>query len=339
MDNKLKLYNDILFGKLRPFRNRNILQIKFRELTKEIKEEYYSHQPNFEVDFFPPHTDKAKYYRKLIFNEGIRYFNHITDKVENAIGDDVKTLWIKSTLSGIIADKLSQTNAEIERLNYPISNIDPKGNHRLKETNLSEETYIYQYLKVQLIQLFLDIQENFEDYVDDDILNEDEIYLRYFHEAAPNPSFIKEAPKINPPSEFPTPEKEILFEPVLGDIRPITSSKATYDTIIYKPRLFAEIEKKLYEYDIIDIGSRFIPNRETSNHRLLAAVIHELIQNGYFRRNIIGTHKKYSDIDIRKYIDERYLTDTEQQFRRLTEEQIQFAKTKLPWLEKITKIV
>jgi hypothetical protein len=339
MDNKLKLYNEILFGKLRPFRNRNIPQIKFRELTKDIKDEYYSHQPNFEVDFFSPHTDKAKYYRKLIFNEGIRYFNHIADKVDSAIGDDVKTLWIKSTLSGIIADKLSQTNAEIERLNYPISNIDPKGDHRLKETYLSEETYIYQYLNVQLIQLFLDIQENFKDYFDDDILNEDEIYLKYFHEAAPNPSFIKEAPKISHPSEFTAPEKEILFEPVLGEIRPITSSKATYDTIIYKPRLFAEIEKKLYEYDIIDIDSRFIPNRKTSNHRLLAAVIHELIQNGYFRRNIIGTHKKYSDIDIRKYIDERYLTDTNQQFRRLATEQIEFAKSKLPWLDQITKIV
>jgi hypothetical protein len=338
MNNKLKLYNDILFGKLRPFRNRNIPQIKFRELTKDIKAEYYSHQPNFEVDFFPPHTDKAKYYRKLIFNEGIRYFNHITDKVENAIGDDVKTLWIKSTLNGIIADKLSQINAEIERLNYSISNIDPKGNHRLKETNLSEETYIYQYLKVQLIQLFLDIQENFKDFVDEDILNEDEIYLRYFNEAAPNPSFIKEAPKISPPSEFPAPEKEILFEPVLGDIRPITSSKATYETIIYKPRLFADIEKKLYEYDIIDIDSRFIPNRKTSNHRLLAAVIYELIQNGYFRRQILGTHKKFTDIDIRKYIEERYLTDVSQQFTRLSKEQIEFAKRKLPWLEHITEI-
>lgn len=339
MDNKLKLYNDILFGKLRPFRNRNIPPIKFRELTKEIKEEYYSHQPNFEVDFFSPHTDKAKYYRKLIVNEAIRYFNHITDKVENAIGDDVKTLWIKSTLSDILADKLSQVNTEIERLDYPISNIDPKGNHRLKEVNLSEETYVYQYLKVQLIQLFLDIQETFKEYVDDDLLTEDEIYLRYFNEAAPNPSFIKEAPKVNLPAELPPPKKEVLFEPVYGDIRPRGSSKATYDNIIYKPQLFGEIEKRLYEYDIIDINSQFIPNRKTSNHRLLAAVIHELIQNGYFRRNIIGTHKKFTDTDIRKYIDERYLTDTNQQVRRLTEEQIEFAKTKLPWLDRITKII
>lgn len=338
MDNKLKLYNDILFGKQRPFRNRNIPQIKFRELTKEIKERYYSHQPLYKVDFFSPHTDKAEYYRKLISNEAIRYFNHITEKVGNAIGEDVKTLWVRNTLNNIIEDKLRQVNDEIERLAYPISNIDPTGSHRLKETNLSEETYIFQYLKVQLIQLFLDIQENFKDYVDDDIFSETDIYLRFFNEAAPHPSFLKEAPKINPPKELPPPEKEILFEPIHGDIRPINSSKATYDTIIYKPQLFGEIEKRLYEYNIIDINSRFIPNRKSSNHRLLAAVIHELIQNGYFRRNIIGTHKKYTDIDIRKYIDERYLTNTHQQFRRLTTEHIEFAKEKLLWLDKITKI-
>lgn len=338
MDNKLKLYNDILFGKLRPFRNRNILPVKFKELTQELKEEFYSHQPIFEVDFLSPHTEKASYYRKLISNEAIRYFNHIAEEVKDALSDDIKTLWVETALGGIISDKLNQVNEEIERLDYPFRNIDLSGNHRLKETNLSEETYVYQYLKIQLIQMYLDIQENFKDYVANDILTEQEIYLKFFNEAAPNSSFIKEAPQISLPVFEPTPSKETLYKPEYRDLRPRGNSKATYDNIILKPELFGRIEIQLFEYGIIDIESNFIPNRKKSHHRLLAAVIHVLIQNGYFRRKIIGTHKEFTDNEYRKYIDDRYLTDTNQQFRRLTTEQIDFAKIKLPWLDKVSPI-
>jgi hypothetical protein len=127
------------------------------------------------------------------------------------------------------------------------------------------------------------------------------------------------------------------FRPVKGDIRDNLLSKADYG-IVKNPDRFAAVEERLVEYDIIDDSYHFIKNKKQSNHTLLAAVYRELIDKNYFRRNIIGTAKKYTDTDIRKYLDERYGTDTSQQFRKLTNEQREQAKRKLPWVEKIIRL-
>ena len=336
MENKLELYHDILFLKLRPLRNRNILPIKYKELRSELQEETYKYQPFFEVDFFKAHTEKAKYYSSLIRNEAIRFYNHIYELINSAIDDEVRTLWVRTALVDLLGNLLSNVSTEIDRLNLPISNIDPSQNHKLKETQLSEETYIYQYLKVQLIQLYLDIQESFEQYLPIDKLDEEDIYLNFFKETAPAKSFIKESERIELPIKIDKPEEQ-NFKAFYGDIKPITNSKADYNCI-YNQTRFADVENNLYEYDIIDIDYNFKKSKSQSNHTLLAAVYKVLIENNYFRRNIIGSHDQLSDLDIRKYLDERYSVDTSQQFRRITAEQIEKAKINLPWLDKIYRI-
>lgn len=337
MDNKLELYHNILFLTLRPGRHRKTPQSKYKELFSDIKRESYHHQPTFEVEFFKPRTEKAKYYQQLINNESIRYYNFICDLVNDAIDNDIKKMWVHTTLAKVLTDKLIQVASVIERLDYPISNIDPKRDNKLKDATISEETFIYQYLKIQLIQLYLNIQEAFGEYLNDDKLEEEDIYLKFFNDLAPSPSFIKECEKFEISIPIKNAKKEILFHPISQDISPILKSKANFN-IVYSPRLFGEVECKLYEYEIIDIDYQFIKNKKQSNSTLLAAVYKILIENNYFRRKILGTNQAYSDLDIRKYLDERYSTDTAQQFRRIKTEEIEEAKMKLPWLEKITKI-
>ncbi len=251
--------------------------------------------------------------------------------------NDVKQLWVKSTLNDILSDKFTEVASEIERLNYSISHIDPKQNHKLKDITLSQETYVYQYLKFQLIQLYLDIQEAFESYLITDKLSEEDIHLQFFKEPKLDQLFIKESEKIEMPIVTNTKKEKSSFKPIYEDIQPIHNSKADY-SIIYNQQLFGEVEAQLYEYDIIGIDYFFKKSKKHSNHTLLAATFKVLIENNYFRRNIIGSHQKLKDTDIRKYLDERYSVDTSQQFRRITDEQIEQAKIKLPWLDKIRRI-
>ncbi|RZT96014.1 hypothetical protein EV201_0643 [Ancylomarina subtilis] len=337
MNNKLELYHSILFLNKRPYRTRSISQNKYRELLKGIEKVNFNYQPAYELRFLKPHTDKSKYYRDLIKNEAIKYFNHVNELVSNANDGDVKAMWVHTTLSNILVDKLNQIAGEIERLNYPISNIDPKQAHKLKDTTLCEETYIYQYLKLHLIVLYLNLQVQFEEYLKVEKLDEEDIYLKYFQESVPEPSFIKPSKKIETPIVKKKPKEEFSFEPIRRDIQPIGYSLIDYDMILNKDA-FAQVECNLYDFGIIDIESCFIKNRKQSNNTLLAAIYKVLIENNYFRRNILGEKKRCTDIDFRKYLDARYRVDTTQQFRRITEEQINDAKVKLPWLDKIYPI-
>jgi hypothetical protein len=232
---------------------------------------------------------------------------------------------------------LRHVATETERLDYRREYINPDGDHRLKEVHLAEETYIYYYLKTELIALYLNIQEAFGHHLNEELKDEAEIYLVYFREAVPAIPLIKRAETIVLPLKLSKEKTAVEFRPVKADVRSLLQSKANYEIVKY-PDHFAVVESRLYEYEIIDGDYCFIMNKKRSNKTLLAAVYRELIDKNYFRRNILGSTKKYSDTDIRQYLDERYATDTSQQFRKLTDQQKEKAKMKLPWIEKITRL-
>ena len=337
MENTLKLYHRILFLDLRPHRHRDDKQDVYRELLAIQSIEHYQFQPAREVAFFKPHTPRTTWYRNLIHHEAISYYNEINLLMAAAQDDTEKRFHVYTALSKEVGEKLRQVAAETERLDYRLEYINPEGNHRLKEIHIAEETYIFQYLKTELIALYLNIQEAFKDYLNEEIKDEAWIYLAYFGEAIPAKPLLKSAETIVLPLK-PAKEKTTTeFRPVKADIRDNLLSKADYG-IVKNPDRFAAVEEQLVEYDIIDDSYHFIKNKKQSNHTLLAAVYRELIEKNYFRRNIIGSAKKYTDSDIRKYLDERYGTDTSQQFRKLTNQQREQARRKLPWVEKIVKL-
>jgi len=123
----------------------------------------------------------------------------------------------------------------------------------------------------------------------------------------------------------------------MDDIDSRVKTKTDY-SYVKNPRLFAEVETRLFEYSIIDTQYYFIKSKKQSNHTLLAAVYHMLIDKNYFRRNILGSKDKIRDKDIRQYLDSRYATDTSQQFRKMNPELLEKASRKLPWLINIVKI-
>jgi len=291
----------------------------------------------FDVDFFKPHTPRTTWFRNLIHHEAVVYYNEINLLMAAAKDDTEKRFHVYTALHQVVGEKLRHVATETERLDYKLEYINPNGIHRLKEVHLAEETYIYYYLKTELIALYLNIQEAFGHHLNEELKDEAEIYLVYFREAVPAIPLIKRAETIVLPLK-PSKEKTTTeFHPVIGDVRSPRLSKANYEIVKYSDQ-FAVVEAQLYEYEIIDGDYCFIRNKKQSNKTLLAAVYRELIDKNYFRRNILGSTKKYTDTDIRLYLDERYATDTSQQFRKLTDQQKEKAKRKLPWLERIAKL-
>lgn len=335
--NNLELFHDILFLNQRPWKFGQQSDIKFKQLLLEVKKEYYTHQPNYEVDFIKPLSSIRKYYNSIIEYEAIAYLNDLHSEIAAALNDNEKSYLVHVALTKLISQKLKETQQVIQEKNYLPEQFDLKLQTKKVDKNTADESYILHLLKHHLVRLIMEIQDSYQEYLKEDALTPDEIYYNYFNEAAPERLYIKECEEIAVPIKKHEIKFEPEFKPIYRDIKPILKSKADYE-IVFKPQIFGEVESKLYEYGIIDIEYYFVKSKKQSNHTLLAAVYRVLIDNNYFRRNIIGSNAKYTDLDIRKYLDERYSTDTSQQFRRLTQKQVDESKIKLPWLDNIRRI-
>jgi hypothetical protein len=335
MNNDLDVFHDILFLNNRPYRKRDKPQAVFKELRGSIKNEEYSQQPCYEISFPKTYSEKTRYYSELISNETIRYFNQICELVENALDDDVRRMWIETTLNKKIADKLSQVSDEIIRLNYSITNISPSRSNKNNDINPNEEAYIFQFLKLNLILLYLNIQESFKGYLNADYLEEEDIYLQYFNEAVPSPSYIMEAPQIKPKlndGAIPRGTKPPEFKPIMDDIRDSAKDVSSYHYIVKNPERFAMLEDKLFANDYLNLDYSFTDKHGYKNE--LAIIYHLIIEKGYFKKFNDSSSKPFKVRDFVKFLDHRYKTNIDKQFRTYKdkiEERTEFIELR-PWL-------
>ncbi|NCC73650.1 MAG: hypothetical protein EOM06_09660 [Sphingobacteriia bacterium] len=337
MESTLLIYDNILFLELRPYRHRERRQDFFKKLLSALESTRYQYQPFREVNFLPPYSPKLSYYHRLISNEAAAFFNHLNRLMQQTIDEEEKIYHVYTALNKVVGEKLKQTASEINRLKYNLDDIIPGSDCRLKNPVHAEESYIFQLMKLHLIVLYLNIQDTFGDFLQQEKYDEKNLYFIFFAEKMPEPSFIQKAETIITPILSTSKKKQKQFDPVRDDLPSRMKSKMDY-SFVRNPERFAEIESRLYEYEIIDLDYHFIRNKKQRNHTLLAAIYRELIDKNYFRRNIIKSKAKIKDHDIRQYLDTRYATDTSQQFRKLTERQRNFAQLKLPWMEKILRI-
>ena len=182
MNNDLTKLRSILFGKLKPWGNRDTIQEKFKVDLKTIEAIEPQFSPLFELSFFKAHTQKAKYYKKLIDTERIRYINTVHYLAEQAADDDLKHYWIFTTLYKKLHQFFTDFSKEFERRDYQIEYIDPEKDNKLKDTQISEETFIIHYLKTTLIYIYMEIQSAFPDNLEDEPLEIEDIYRNYFGE-------------------------------------------------------------------------------------------------------------------------------------------------------------
>lgn len=143
----------------------------YKELSNNFKNSIaYKTPPLFTISFVEKDFGaKRKYYKKLIDNETCKKFNKLINSFpENAI--EHEHTFIYQIIFNEFKQYLIEVDEYIEKHNYDRTTIQ------------EENTYVIQYLKTNMIWLFLELQERFAKYGEEDIFTIEEIYKHYFNE-------------------------------------------------------------------------------------------------------------------------------------------------------------
>lgn len=311
MNNTLELYHNILLVQ-QPWLDNTTTEQKFQQMLHELPKENLAQQPLYELVFPKPLTSKRKYYHLLFANEANRYINNL-HTLMNQAGDDEKKFWIHDTLTKKLKDKLNQTETVICNNNFQLAIVADKSSDKKQ----ADDAYTIQYLKYQLIRLYLEIQNSFSVFVKEDLLTEEDIHSLYFSETPPQTSFIVEAAPLNlpkPATSIAVKDQEPQFNAIKADIRGEQKNILTYTEIIAKPDRFALVEEELFNTGLIDSQYGFI--KKHGNVEKMAAVYHIIIQKKHFNPfSFRGGKKKITDLHIRKFLNSRYAANIDKEFR------------------------
>lgn len=305
-----------MFLQLRPWQLSEVSELKFKQDLNDQKKVDYQVQPRFEIRFPKALTYKRKYFKSLIDVEAIEFLNHLHRQVGENINANAKKYHVQMALTRTLHSKLRDTAEVILAQKYTQEQFDPKFGALETDSLVSDGAFILFYLKHQLVRLVLEIQESFGEQLKEEPLTEDDVYLLYFNHSAPDPSCLIKATPLPISSISQTrpslPESED-FKVCTGDFREVVKGVHRYQSIIKTPKRFASFEEKLYQNGYIDAQYKFVDKHGMKQE--MAAIYHQLIRKGYFHERTYDPIKQVKDLDIRKFLDHRYQTDLDKQFR------------------------
>jgi len=314
--NQLELYNEILFLDLRPWLRSNDPDLKFKQLLAEVKKEYFTYQPNYEVDFIKPLSNFRKYYLAIIEHDATKYLNDLHAEIDASTNPAEIKYLVHFALTRTLSQKLNETSKILLERKYHSTQFDLSSGNLQLDKSVADESFVIHYLKHQLVRLFLEVQESYQNHLKEESLSEEEIYYKYFNEQAPKPSFVGEADNYPNLKAIPIKEKKEekeTFNALRQDIRNEKKGIFTYGQLVKNQSRFAQIEEDLFEHELIDKNYQFID--KYGQKRYLAAVYHQLIRKGYFNKRIFPGNVEVKPMQIRKFLDHRYNSDVDKQFR------------------------
>lgn len=338
MSQQLEIFNRILFLDLRPWLLGDVSDLKFKQDLGDLKKVYHQYQPAYDISFPKPLNNKRKYLLMLIENQATQFLNYIHTQVSESLNDNSKKYHVHMALSRTLKEKLNETAQVINDRNYSPETFDPKFGVLQGSSQIADEAYILHLLKHHLVRLYLEIQDSQTDYLKEDTLTEDDIYLTFFNHVAPNPSHIIEADKLTIAKAIEKDGKAIQqtnFQPITSDFRTEVKGVLPYSTIIKTPDRFARFEEALRLHDYIDDNYNFSDKHGMKQE--LAMIYHLLLSKGYFNERKFNPNKAIKEVDIRKFLDHRYNTDLDKQFRtyRSKTEEIEAFIDQHYWLSRL----
>lgn len=191
MSNQTKILDDILNQGLRPWLEKNCLDDKFAPKLRSLKDTSTDYPFRYEIKFERPFDNKTKYYSKLILNtvksDVERLYNLISeDDTENLI-----RYWLDDTLNKRLKTRLKDIGKLIKEKDFQLVYIDPKKASIELDQAHKANTYIIQLLKLAYMQLYLEIQDAFSNWIDDKLVIED-FFTQLLLEPVPNEQFLTE---------------------------------------------------------------------------------------------------------------------------------------------------
>ncbi|MCX7547763.1 hypothetical protein OS188_07350 [Xanthomarina sp. F1114] len=277
----------------------------YKELYQSLNTDaLYKAAPLFTIEFAEkPFGAKRKYYKAVIDNQAVSNFNNlIEDFPENTIEQEYKFNY--QQLYNRYKHYLIDVKSYIDK-------------HNLSRVTLSNEnTYIIQYLKANMIWLFMELQERFSKYGNEDEMSIEEVYKYYFNEEL-NELEIKPS-EIGKTTIQPK-QIENAFTAIEDDLphRTVKGNVLSYSQIVKYPRSLSRAEEMMFEFGIIDKNYDFIENKAKSNKTVLGAIYFLFIQKQYFNDIKMNPFKKIKPIDIVRFLNNRYNTNARKQLKIL----------------------
>src|SRR5690606_4252099 len=185
-----------------------------REYTSE-------HSLQFKIDIARPFDNKTKYYSRLILNAVKSEFDRIYRTIDEDRNENPILYHLNNILNKRLKTHLRDIGNLIKQKDYELAYIDTKNTSYQIDPQHKADTYIIQYLKLALMQLYLEVQEAFKDWVDDVFIVED-FYTQLLNEPIPEQLHIKKLQVIEV-----TPEPARKPKPKTTD-KPIPFNSFTY---------------------------------------------------------------------------------------------------------------
>jgi len=165
-----------------------------------------------------------------------------------------------------------------------------------------------------MIWLFLELQQRFSKYGEEEVMEIEEVYQYLFDEKLEEIEIKpSEVGKIN--KETKEPKK--IFTSIKDDLshRSPQDKVMQYQDIVKDSMNFARAEEIMFEADIIDNDYNFKADTSKSNKSVLGIIYFLFIEKGYFNSVKTNPFKKIKSPDIVRFLNHRYNTDARKQFK------------------------
>lgn len=338
MEKLLETYQRIFFLDLRPWLTANEQEAKFKQLLAETPKEYYDYQPNFKLSFTKPLKSVLQYYVQLIDSEAANFLNTLHAEMASSITDSEKKYIINHAINHLLNPAFLEVNNIIAERSYLPVLFDESLKIHPNQASLSNQSFIFHYLKHQLVRLLMEVQEAFSFYLKEPALTLNEIYHKYYQEPEPTPPIIVKSERLSKAKAHAVPKGIVqlpAFNAITSDVRVAKKGVYTYDQLIKNPSRFAKAEEELFQNGYIDNNSNFTDKH--GQKQFLAAFYHQLISKGYFNKRVFPENIVVKDLDIRKFLDHRYNANVDKQFRNWDNNKQALAEftEKYYWLDRL----
>lgn len=213
MKNHFSTLDEILYKGMRPWLPANNPDEKFASMISGVKQVEPNYSSSFELNFERPFNSKTKFYAKFIQIETIKTINNLLDVLQEDNTPQLVKYRLNDTLNKKLKTKLKDIGNIIKEQQFELSYINPRKTTFNIDQEHKTNTFVFQLLKTSLIQIYLEIQNAFKDWIHDELIIED-FYSQLLFETIPDKTYIMKIQTI----EVTTPEIKIQPEPEITEV-------------------------------------------------------------------------------------------------------------------------
>lgn len=191
MKNHFLKLDEILYKGMRPWLPDNNPDEKFASMISGVKQVDLNYSPRFVVNFERPFNSKTKFYAKFIQNETIETINNLIDALQEDDTPQLVKYRLNEALNKKLKTKLKDIGNIIKEQQFELSYINPRKTTFNIDREHKTNTFVFQLLKTSLIQIYLEVQNIFKDWIQDELIIED-FYSQLLFEPIPDETYIKE---------------------------------------------------------------------------------------------------------------------------------------------------